>query len=61
MLHARVRVGDCLDANSPRGSSFLLRAADTPVVLLSAGIGITPLLAMLHSLAASAATAPDEE
>jgi MOSC domain-containing protein YiiM/ferredoxin-NADP reductase len=53
-LSSRVRVGDVLDASTPRGS-FVLRAGDGPVVLLSAGIGATPVLAMLHSLAASGA------
>jgi ferredoxin-NADP reductase/MOSC domain-containing protein YiiM len=54
-LSSRVRVGDVLDASTPRGS-FVLRAGDGPVALLSAGIGATPVLAMLHSLAASGAT-----
>ena len=51
-LRDRVRVGDALDVSSPRGS-FILQAAERPVVLLSAGIGATPVLAMLHSLAAA--------
>ena len=42
--------GDPLQVSAPRGS-FLLRPGDEPVVLLSAGIGVTPLLAMLHALA----------
>ena len=46
----RVRVGDMLDVSSPRGS-FILQAGERPVVLLSAGIGATPVLAMLHALA----------
>jgi ferredoxin-NADP reductase/MOSC domain-containing protein YiiM len=49
-LRDRVRVGDALDISFPRGS-FILQAADRPVVLLSAGIGATPVLAMLHELA----------
>jgi len=36
---------------APRGS-FLLRSGERPVALLSAGIGATPVLAMLHALAA---------
>lgn len=50
-LREHVRVGDVLDVSSPRGS-FILRSGDRPVVLLSAGIGATPVLAMLHALAA---------
>ena len=51
-LHERVQVGDVLDVSSPRGS-FVLQAGERPLVLLSAGIGVTPVLAMLHALAAS--------
>jgi len=46
-------VGDVLDVSEPRGS-FVLQTGSGPVVLLSAGIGATPVLAMLHALAASA-------
>jgi ferredoxin-NADP reductase/MOSC domain-containing protein YiiM len=52
-LKSHVRVGGVLDASAPRGG-FVLRAGEDPVVLLSAGIGATPVLAMLHSLAAAA-------
>src|SRR5262249_20543384 len=50
-----VRVGDALDVSSPRGN-FVLRPGEQPVVLLSAGIGATPVLAMLHALAAARST-----
>jgi ferredoxin-NADP reductase/MOSC domain-containing protein YiiM len=50
-LREHVRVGDALDVSSPRGS-FILQSGEGPVVLLSAGIGATPVLAMLHALAA---------
>jgi ferredoxin-NADP reductase len=43
-------VGDVLDVSSPRGN-FILQSGERPVVLLSAGIGATPVLAMLHALA----------
>ena len=49
-LEEHVRVGDTLQVSSPRGS-FILETGDRPVVLLSAGIGATPVLAMLHALA----------
>jgi ferredoxin-NADP reductase/MOSC domain-containing protein YiiM/ferredoxin len=48
-----VTAGDDLDVSAPRGT-FTLRPGDGPVVLLSAGIGATPTLAMLHALAAAA-------
>jgi ferredoxin-NADP reductase/MOSC domain-containing protein YiiM len=54
-LREHVRVGDALDVSSPRGS-FILESGEQPVVLLSAGIGATPVLAMLHALAAARST-----
>jgi len=51
-LREHVRVGDALEASSPRGS-FILQSGERPVVLLSAGIGATPVLAMLYALAAA--------
>jgi ferredoxin-NADP reductase/MOSC domain-containing protein YiiM len=48
-----VKVGDVLEASAPRGN-FTLRPGERPVVLLSAGIGATPLLAMLHELSSTA-------
>jgi ferredoxin-NADP reductase len=52
-VHNHVRVGETLDVSAPRGS-FTLRSNDRPIVLLSAGVGATPVLAMLHALAAEA-------
>jgi ferredoxin-NADP reductase/MOSC domain-containing protein YiiM/ferredoxin len=49
-LHSGLRVGDVIEAGAPRGS-FVLRPGDRPVVLVSAGVGATPVLAMLHVLA----------
>jgi MOSC domain-containing protein YiiM/ferredoxin-NADP reductase len=54
-LQEHVRVGDVLDVSSPRGS-FILESGERPVVLLSAGIGATPVLAMLHALSAAQST-----
>src|SRR5262245_9906977 len=51
-LRDHVRLGDTLDVSSPRGS-FILESGERPVVLLSAGIGATPVLAMLHVLSAA--------
>jgi ferredoxin-NADP reductase/MOSC domain-containing protein YiiM len=47
----RTHEGDVLDVSAPRGS-FTLRPSQNPVVLLSAGVGATPVMSMLHSLAA---------
>jgi len=49
-LHTRLAVGDQLDIAAPRGT-FILDRTDAPVLLISAGIGATPVLAMLHALA----------
>jgi ferredoxin-NADP reductase/MOSC domain-containing protein YiiM/ferredoxin len=54
-LREHLRVGDRLDMSSPRGS-FVLQPGERPIVLLSAGIGVTPVLAMLHALAAERST-----
>jgi ferredoxin-NADP reductase/MOSC domain-containing protein YiiM len=50
-IDEKVQVGDVLDVSAPRGN-FTLREGDTPVVFLSAGIGATPVITMLHALAA---------
>jgi ferredoxin-NADP reductase/MOSC domain-containing protein YiiM len=50
-VHDRVRPGDLLEVAAPRGT-FVLQAGDRPVLLISAGVGATPVLAMLHALAA---------
>jgi ferredoxin-NADP reductase/MOSC domain-containing protein YiiM len=52
-LYDHVQAGDILEVSAPRGG-FILRSGDAPVVLLSAGIGATPVLAMLHSLSTTA-------
>src|SRR5271165_2826584 len=49
-LCSRAREGDLLDVSAPRGS-FTLRPSQGPVVLLSAGVGATPVMSMLHSSA----------
>jgi ferredoxin-NADP reductase/MOSC domain-containing protein YiiM len=47
----RVREADVLDVSAPRGS-FTLQFGENPVVLLSAGVGATPVISILHALAA---------
>jgi len=49
-LSRSLRAGAVLDAAAPRGE-FVLDDAAGPVLLISAGIGVTPVLAMLHELA----------
>ncbi len=50
-LNRAVQSGAILDVAAPRGD-FTLGDGDGPVLLISAGIGVTPVLAMLHQLAA---------
>lgn len=58
-FHDKVHAGDLLEVSAPRGS-FTLALGDRPVVLLSAGIGATPVLSMLYSLAEGDAVSTQE-
>jgi ferredoxin-NADP reductase/MOSC domain-containing protein YiiM/ferredoxin len=49
-LHTRLSVGDQLDIGAPRGT-FILDRSHAPALLISVGIGATPVLAMLQALA----------
>lgn len=48
-MHDEFHEGDILQAMAPRGD-FVLSDSKKPVVLLSAGVGITPMIAMLQSV-----------
>ncbi len=52
-LHNEVEVGDTLQVLSPRGQFVLDEESDRAVLLLSGGVGLTPMVSMLHRLAAS--------
>ena len=52
-LHDSVAEGDVIEAAAPRGSFVLDEDSSRPVLLLAGGVGLTPLLAMLHRLAPS--------
>jgi ferredoxin-NADP reductase/MOSC domain-containing protein YiiM len=49
-LNRSLRPGATLDVAAPRGD-FVLEAGAGPILLISAGIGVTPVLSMLHQLA----------
>ncbi len=49
-LHDEVSVGDIVNSGKPDGD-FVLEAGHRPVALVSAGIGVTPMVSMLHALA----------
>lgn len=52
-LHDHVAVGDVLDLRAPAGRFVLDEDATRPVVLLSAGVGLTPMVSMLEHLVAT--------
>ena len=54
-LHEHLRPGDRIEVAAPRGD-FVLGEGTDPVLLISAGIGLTPVLAMLHRLASEDST-----
>ncbi|SEC22799.1 hypothetical protein SAMN04490185_1052 [Pseudomonas frederiksbergensis] len=49
-LHEQVRVGDLLEARAPQGHFTVAPDERRPLVLLAAGVGITPLLSMLREV-----------
>ncbi len=49
LLHEEVRAGDVIEALPPQGDFVLDPARDEVSLLLSAGIGITPMMAMAHA------------
>lgn len=49
-LHQHIRVGDLLQARAPQGRFTADPRAERPLVLLAAGVGITPLLSMLREV-----------
>jgi ferredoxin-NADP reductase/ferredoxin len=49
-MHDHAQVGDVLAAAGPMGGFVLDEDSDRPVLLLSAGVGLTPMMAMLYRL-----------
>ena len=56
-LHDSMEVGAILDSRAPSGD-FVLGCTSCPVALISAGVGLTPMLSMLHHLIAFGAGRP---
>jgi hypothetical protein len=55
-LDRDTHIGDTVQASAPRGS-FTVESAERPLVQASGGIGVTPVLAIVHALAAASITA----
>ncbi|WP_273819700.1 pyridoxamine 5'-phosphate oxidase family protein [Pseudomonas asplenii] len=49
-IHDHLQVGDLLEARAPQGHFTVASSAPRPLVLLAAGVGITPLLSMLREV-----------
>ncbi len=56
-LHDNLKIGDLVDLHAPAGDFILIDDA-APIVLISAGVGITPMQAMLEELAEENAAQP---
>lgn len=48
LLHDQVRVGDTIKLAAPHGTFYVDVSATTPVVLISGGVGLTPMISMLN-------------
>jgi uncharacterized protein len=49
-LHEHLQVGDVLEARAPQGRFVVDASEPRPLVLLAAGVGVTPLLSMLREV-----------
>lgn len=52
-LHDDVKVGDEIEVSAPAGDFTLKQDSDSPAILISGGVGITPMMGMLHSIASA--------
>ncbi|SDY25407.1 nitric oxide dioxygenase [Evansella caseinilytica] len=52
-LHSQVKEGDVIEVTAPAGDFVLNMDSDERVVLISGGVGLTPMVSMLHSLVES--------
>jgi len=52
-LHDNVDVGTVIELTPPAGDFFLDEAPQRPVILLSGGVGLTPMVSMVETIAAA--------
>ena len=57
LLHDQVQLGDTIRVSAPHGTFYIDVNATTPVVLISGGVGLTPMISMLNRVLQS----PDRE
>ncbi|WJY27133.1 MULTISPECIES: NO-inducible flavohemoprotein [Sporosarcina] len=57
-LHDHLDVGDTVELSAPAGDFYLDMEMDTPVTLISGGVGITPMMAMFETIASTAPERP---
>ncbi len=57
-LHDRIEEGGIVNLSAPAGSFTLVEPLNRPLTLISGGVGVTPLLSMLETMAASTLTHP---
>ncbi|WP_203363881.1 NO-inducible flavohemoprotein [Bacillus sp. REN10] len=57
-LHEHVNVGDTVEVSAPAGDFYLNTESEAPVAFISGGVGITPMMGMLESLAVKKSTRP---
>ncbi|MDZ5451312.1 NO-inducible flavohemoprotein [Labrys sp. ZIDIC5] len=57
-LHDHAAAGTILKVAAPAGEFFLADRPERPVVLLSGGVGLTPMVAMLEALVAAGSNVP---
>lgn len=57
-LHDKVQVGDTLQCEAPRGAFFHEPTSERPVVLMGAGVGVTPIMSMLSAILHTGIKAP---
>ncbi len=56
-LHNNVKLGDIIDSRRPSGD-FMMTCNICPLVLVSAGVGLTPMMSILHAVAAENSRRP---
>ena len=58
-IHDNVAIGQSLTASRPGGAFTLQEQRDRPIALISAGVGITPMMAMAETILAEGTSAPE--